>query len=223
MTGTIVNTIAIIIGGTLGRFLGDKLTDSIKDVVMQGLSLAVLLIGLQMALKANQIILVIFSLVIGGIIGELLKIETKLEQIGIWLEKTSGQKGEIVTGFVQCSLIYCIGAMAIMGAIQDGLQNNPATLYAKSLLDGFSAIAFSSTLGIGVILSAFSVLIYQGSITLLASSLKGILTPTVVNEMTATGGLLIIGIAFNILELTNIKVGNLLPAVFINVILVTLV
>ncbi|GAB6099653.1 DUF554 domain-containing protein [Halanaerocella petrolearia] len=223
MIGTVVNTISIIIGGVLGRSLGDKLNDSLKDIVMQGLSLAVLLIGLQMALKGQEVILIIFSLVIGGLIGEWIKIEKRLEELGIWLEKIFNNQDGIVAGFVQCSLIYCIGAMSIMGAIQDGLQNDPSTLYAKSLLDGFSAIAFSSTLGVGVILSAGSVFIYQGTITLLASWLKVILTQAVINEMTATGGLLIVAIAFNMLGITEIKVGNLLPAILVSIILGTFI
>ncbi|GAB6137156.1 DUF554 domain-containing protein [Halanaerobaculum tunisiense] len=221
MTGTIVNTIAIVIGGSIGLFLGDKLPNSLKEVVIQGLSLAVLLIGFQMALKGQEMTLIIFSLVIGGLIGEGLKIETRLEQVGNWLEGIFGSQDGLVVGFVQCSLIYCVGAMAIMGAVQDGLQQNPSTLYAKSLLDGFSAIAFASTLGAGVILAAGSVLVYQGTITLLASWLTSILTSNVVTEMTAIGGLLIVGIALNILEITEIKVGNLLPAILVNVLLVT--
>lgn len=224
MKGTLVNTAAIIIGGSLGNLLGKKLEESLKEIVMQALSLAVLLIGSKNAIQANHVTLIIFSLILGGIIGELLQIEYHLEQVGVWLESWFQEENSLVLGFVRCSLIYCIGAMAIMGAIQDGLQNDPSTLYAKSLLDGFSAIAFASTLGVGVIFSAISVFIYQGSITLLASWLQELVTSEIITAITATGGLLIIAIGLNLLEVTEtkIKVGNLLPALFIIVILVIL-
>jgi len=214
--GTIVNTVSIIAGGSLGVILGHRLSDGLKTTVMQGLSLAVLLIGGQMALKTNNPPVVIFSLLIGAVIGELLKIETRLNKFGEWIEsKFSSEGGSVAKAFVRTTLIYCVGAMAIMGAIQDGLTGDPSTLYAKSMLDGFSAIAFASTMGIGVIFSSLPVLLYQGLITLLASSVQAILTPEIIAEMTATGGLLIIGISINILEIAEIKVGNLLPSIFV--------
>jgi len=214
--GTIVNTVSIIAGGSLGVILGHRLSDGLKTTVMQGLSLAVLLIGGQMALETNNPPVVIFSLLIGAVIGELLKIETRLNKFGEWIEsKFSSEGGSVAKAFVRTTLIYCVGAMAIMGAIQDGLTGDPSTLYAKSMLDGFSAIAFASTMGIGVIFSSLPVLLYQGLITLLASSVQAILTPEIIAEMTATGGLLIIGISINILEIAEIKVGNLLPSIFV--------
>ncbi|SDC44050.1 MULTISPECIES: DUF554 domain-containing protein [unclassified Candidatus Frackibacter] len=216
MKGTIVNTVSIIAGGSLGVILGHRLSDGLKTTVMQGLSLAVLLIGGQMALETNNPPVVIFSLLIGAVIGELLKIETRLNKFGEWIEsKFSSEGGSVAKAFVRTTLIYCVGAMAIMGAIQDGLTGDPSTLYAKSMLDGFSAIAFASTMGIGVIFSSLPVLLYQGLITLLASSVQAILTPEIIAEMTATGGLLIIGISINILEIAEIKVGNLLPSIFV--------
>ena len=222
MIGTIVNTVAIILGGSLGTVIGSNLGQRYKDTVMQGLSLAVLLIGLKMALKTENVNIIIFSLLLGGLIGEVLSIETKLQQLGDWFESKLKAKGEVAEAFVQCSLIYCVGAMAIMGAIQDGLLNDPSTLYAKAMLDGFSAIAFSSSLGIGVILSAIPVFIYQGVIALTAGWLKPLLTDPVIREMTATGGLLIVAIGLNILDVTKIKVGNLLPAIVVAVVLVTI-
>ena len=221
MLGNIVNTAAILIGGSLGLFIGNKVSKSLKDIVMQGLSLAVLLIGMQMALQTEDMVVVIFSLVIGGIIGELLMIESNLDRFGQWLENKLSSDSQIAVGFIHTSLIYCVGAMAITGAIQDGL-GNPSTLYSKSLLDGFSAIAFSSTLGPGVLLSAISVFLYQGSIALLAGWAQQILIDPVITEMTAVGGLLIVGIALNLLEIVKIKVGNLLPAIFVSILLVYL-
>jgi len=223
LLGTLVNVIAIVIGGTLGVIIGDKLKERYKVTVMQGLSLAVILIGLEMAIKTNNISIVIFSLILGGLFGESLKIEHRLKEIGEWFEEKLKKQGEVAEAFIQCSLIYCVGAMAIMGAIQDGLVNDPSILYAKSMLDGFSAIAFSSTLGIGVILSAIPVFLYQGLIALFAGYLKPLLTDPVVTEMTATGGMLIVAIGLNLLEITEIKIGNLLPAIFVAVFLMFLI
>ncbi|MBM7624317.1 DUF554 domain-containing protein [Sporohalobacter salinus] len=220
MKGTIVNTTAIIIGSSLGLILGHRVSESLKETVMQGLSLAVFLIGGQMALETNNIPIIILSLLLGGIIGEILGIETRLNNIGDWLEdKVSSEDGNVTEAFVRTTLIYCVGAMAIMGAIQDGLTGDPSTLYAKSMLDGFSSIAFASTMGVGVVFSSLAVFIYQGSITLLASSVQTVLTPKIIAEMTATGGLLIVAISVNILEIAKIKVGNLLPSIFVAVLL----
>ncbi|MFW5998815.1 MAG: DUF554 domain-containing protein [Bacillota bacterium] len=223
MIGTIVNTAAIIVGAGFGTVIGNKLKTRYKNTAMQGLSLAVLLIGLKMAMGTNNVSIIIFSLLLGGLIGEFLKIETRLKNIGEWFEKHLKGQGQVAEAFIQCSLIYCVGAMAIMGAIQDGLLNDPSTLYAKSMLDGFTAIAFSSTLGIGVILSAIPVFLYQGIITFLAGYLKPLLTDPVITEMTATGGMLIFAIGINLLNIAEIKVGNLLPALAVAVILVSLI
>ena len=149
MIGTIVNTAAIVVGASLGTLIGSKLKERYKNTAMQGLSLAVLLIGFKMALGTSNVSIIIFSLLLGGLLGELLKIEAKLNKIGVWFESKLKNRGNVAEAFIQCSLIYCVGAMAIMGAVQDGLLNDPSTLYAKSMLDGFTAISFSSTLGIG--------------------------------------------------------------------------
>lgn len=219
MIGTIVNVIAIIVGSILGFLVKGKLPEKYQNIVMQGISLAVLIIGLQMALTVESTkgtLVVIFSLVIGGIIGELIGIENGLEKFGETIQKRFGSdEGLFVQGFVQSSLIYCVGAMAIMGAIQDGLNNDPSILFTKSLLDGTASIAFSATFGIGVIFSSLPVLIYQGSISLLASWAQKFLNQDVIAMMTATGGLLIMAIGFNILLSTEIKIGNLLPAIFV--------
>ncbi|MFW5790419.1 MAG: DUF554 domain-containing protein [Bacillota bacterium] len=223
MIGTFVNVLAIIAGSFLGVLFKGNFTENIQKVVMQGISLAVLLIGFDMALSlegSNELLIVIFSLVIGGICGELLKIETHLEGFGEKIKsKFKGQNDLFVEGFVQASLIYCVGAMAIMGAIQEGIQGDPSLLFTKSLLDGTTAIAFASTAGIGVMFSAIPVLIYQGTITLFASQVELILTQEVIAQITATGGLLIVGIGLNILEVAKIKVGNLLPSILVVVIL----
>jgi len=159
---------------------------------------------------------VIFSMAIGSALGEMINIELKLEQLGKWVENRMGDSGEGFTkGFVTASLIYCVGAMAIVGSMESGLSGNHQTLFAKSVLDGVTAIIFASTFGIGVLFSALSVLIYQGTITLGASMIKPFLVPAVIQQMSAVGGLLIVAIGINMLDIGKIKIGNMLPAIFL--------
>ncbi len=224
MAGTIVNAGAIILGAVIGLFLRTGIPQRYKDIIMQGLGLSVILIGLKMAFKTNNELLVILSLVIGAIIGEALEIDRFLESLGQKLQSMIGSReGEFVRGFVSTSLIYCVGAMAIMGPIESGLTGQHKILYVKSALDGISAIIFSSTMGLGVAFSALPVLVYQGSITLLAGAVKVLLTEKIIAELTATGGILILAIGFNILGIKQIKVANLLPAVLIVVILTSII
>ncbi|SHK53523.1 DUF554 domain-containing protein [Desulforamulus aeronauticus] len=221
MTGTIANAAAIVAGTAVGLLFRKGVSESVNGTVMSGIGLAVGLIGFKMAFKTENELIVILSLVLGGIVGELLNIEGWLQRAGSLLEVKVGGAGdgEISKAFVTTSLIYCVGAMGIMGALEDGLTGNASTLYAKSLLDGTSAVIFTSTMGFGVIFSAIPVLIYQGAITLMAGSLKSFLTPAMITEMTATGGLLIVGIASNVLGIKKFKVGNLLPAILFAVLL----
>jgi uncharacterized membrane protein YqgA involved in biofilm formation len=183
---------------------------------MHGVGLAVILIGLKTALKSDAILIIIISLAIGSLIGELLRIEDRLEQVGHWIGRRLSRDSEgISKGFVSASLLYCVGAMAIVGAMESGLSGNHQTLFAKSILDGVGSIIFASTMGIGVIFSAISVFVYQGLITLAASSIKPYLFPEVVSQMSAVGGLLIFAIGINLLEIKKIKIGNMLPAIFV--------
>ncbi|MCG8400382.1 MAG: DUF554 domain-containing protein [Firmicutes bacterium] len=217
MTGTIVNTAAIIVGALIGLALKKGIGDNIKITVMQGIGLAVLLVGAKMSLQGTEILVVIISLTLGGICGELLRVEYRLEKMGLWIENrlggSGGKGGNVARAFVTSSLIYCVGAMAVVGSIEDGLNGNPGTLFAKSMLDGVSAIFFASTMGVGVLFSSVPVLVYQGSITLMATWMQNILNPYVIDQLTSTGGLLIIGVALNILGIKKINVGNLLPAI----------
>lgn len=216
MIGTIVNTAAIIAGSLIGLLLKGGIKAKYSSTIMQAVGLTVILIGLQGALKAEAILMVIFSLAGGSIIGEWLDIENHLEKLGHWLEKhLSAKNGDFAKGFVTTSLIFCVGSMAIVGSLESGLNNNHQILFAKSVLDGITAMVFASTFGIGVLFSAFAVLLYQGFITLTASLLKLILVDAVVAQMSAVGGLLIMAVGINILELKRIKVGNMLPAIFI--------
>ncbi|SEC15412.1 DUF554 domain-containing protein [Paenibacillus sp. GP183] len=223
--GTIVNALAIIVGGLLGILL-PRISEGMRNTVMQGLGLAVVVLGITMALKSNNFLIVIISLVLGGILGEWLRIELRLQQLGKWLEKqvgkvsvkTAGQSG-IAEGFVTATLVYCIGAMAIIGSIDSGLRHDHGILYTKSMLDGFSSIIFASTLGIGVIFSAVPVLLYQGAIAVAATFITLMISDASLNaiivEVTAVGGILIIGIGINILLIKKINVANLLPSLLI--------
>lgn len=215
MLGTIVNSIAIIIGSLIGLLFHKNIKSNYSEIMLKSISLSILLIGISNSLKTENLMIVIFSMVIGSIIGEYLKIEENLNNLGEFLEsKFKSKKSSIAKGFVTSSLVYCIGSMAIIGALESGLSGNHQTLFAKSTLDGISAIVFSSSLGIGVMLSSVSVFIYQGTITILSSLLKDVLIPSVITEMSATGGLLILALGFNMLEFKKIKVGNMLPAIF---------
>lgn len=221
MLGTIVNAAAIIAGTILGNFLKGGFPENVKSTIMQGLSITIMLIGLSMALKSQNILVVTLSIVIGAILGEVLQIENRLNQFGQSLEKRFGDgDGDFTRAFVSASLIYCVGAMAIMGSIESGLTGNHTTLFIKSILDGVSAVVFSSSMGIGVAFSALPVFLYQGGITLAAAYVKAFLTDAIIREMTATGGLLIFAIGINMLGIeVNIKVGNLLPAIFVAIFL----
>lgn len=219
MLGTIVNSISIVIGAIIGVIINKGIKEAYKTIIMDGIGLSVIIIGVIGAIKTENIILLIGSIVIGGVIGEFIAIERKLDNSGNFLQKKLGTgDSNFSKGFVTASLVYCVGAMAIIGSLEAGIQGDYNTLFAKSILDGITAIIFASSLGIGVAFSAISVFIYQGLITIFASSIKDLLTPEVILEMSAIGGVLIMGIGINMLGLKKIKVGNLIPAVFIPII-----
>ena len=223
MTGTIVNAGAILVGGLIGLAAAGRIPERVKTILMQALGLSTLIIGLQMALSAREVIPIVSSLLLGALTGELLRIEDGLERIGRWLKKRArSDSSTFVTGFVTTSLLYCTGAMVVVGAIQDGTTGNATTLFIKAMLDGVASIAFASTLGIGVLFSAASVLLLQGSITLLSSNLAFLQQPAVLGPVTSTGGLLIVAIAINLLNIAKIRIGNLLPALFYAVLIALL-
>lgn len=219
MFGTIVNSIAIIIGSLIGIILKKGIKDDYKNTIMDGIGLSVVIIGISSGIKAQNIILIISSIVLGSIIGEIIGLESRLNYLGDNMEKRFGKDdSNFSKGFVTASLVYCIGAMAIIGSLESGLTGNHETLFTKSVLDGISAIIFASTLGIGVAFSAIPVFLYQGSITILSGGLKDIMTPELINEISAVGGILIMAIGVNILEIKKIKTGNMLPSIFIPII-----
>lgn len=216
MLGTIINALAIIIGGLMGTVLRSGIPEKYKETVINALGLAILLIGLKSAWETRNPLILISALVLGGIIGEMLALEDWLQKVGSSAEHVFGRLGgNISEAFVTATLVYCVGAMAIMGAIQSGLTGDNSTLFAKSMLDGVSSVLFASTLGAGVMLSAVPVFLYQGAITLSAGWVADWLSLGMRAEMTAVGGLLIVAIGLNILDLKKTRVGNLLPAVLV--------
>ena len=216
MLGTIVNCLTIIAGSVVGIGFKNKIPEKYNQTVMQAIGLAVILIGIKGALGCNDLLIIIISLAIGSLIGEMIGIENYLEQLGKFFEaKLSKSANGFSTGFVTASLMYCVGSMAIVGSLESDLTGNHDTLFAKATLDGIVSILLSSSLGIGVLFSAVPVLIYQGAITLLAGVVKPMLTPVVIGQMSAIGGLLIVGIGLNMIREKNLKVGNMLPAIFI--------
>ena len=225
MTGTIINSIAIIVGGALGLLFGSRLPDRLKSTVVAGMGLFTAAIGIQMFLKTENSLIVLGALLIGALLGEWWKIEDGMESLGRMLEErfTSApesasdsqvaSKGNFVRGFLTASLLFCVGPIAILGSIQDGLTGNFELLAVKSVLDGFASLAFASTLGIGVLFSSPVILIYQGGISLLAVQLNALVTTPMLNEMTATGGVILMGLAISrLLEIKEIRAGNFLPA-----------
>lgn len=221
MIGTIVNSLAVVIGCLIGFIFKGRLKTNISNTIMSGLGLCILYIGVSGALKGEDTLLMIICIVIGALIGELINIDNWLNRLGQAVERKVNKGGKnnisIAEGFVSASLLFCVGAMAIVGALESGLRGNYDTLFAKSLLDGITSIILTSTLGIGVVFSAITIFVYQGAITLGAGMLANVLSETVINNMTGVGSLLIIGLGLNILGVTKIKVANLLPAVILPV------
>jgi len=214
LTGTLVNTGAIVAGGLIGVSVGKRLPARIKTIMVQALGLSVVLVGIQMALAVTDLIVTIGCMLVGAITGELIRIEYWIERLGEWLKmRTSSSSSTFAEGFMTASVLYLTGAMMIVGSIQDGTVGDPTTLYVKSLLDGVISIPLASSLGIGVAFSAIAVFLVQGGVTLLAGHLLFMQDPAVLNAVTVTGGLLIVGIGLNLLQVTKIPIGNFLPAI----------
>ncbi|MFC7063064.1 DUF554 domain-containing protein [Halobacillus seohaensis] len=218
LLGTIVNGICIIVGTLLGLFF-TKIPERFKETVMSGVGLAVLLIGLQMGFETDNIVVVLLSLLSGAIIGEAVHLEERLEYIGRWIERKFAkpeQTSTIAQGFITASLIFVIGAMSVIGALDGGLRNDHEILITKAVIDGFVALVLTSTLGVGVIFSVIPVVLYEGGIALLATQINRWVPQDMldlfITEMTAAGGLLIVALALNLLKLTKIRVANLLPS-----------
>lgn len=224
MYGTLVNTAAVIVGSIIGLVFHARLPKKITAIVFQAIGLFTLFIGFSMALKTGNLLILVFSVVIGSIIGELLDLDSAVNRLGEWLKnRVKSTSGRFSEGLVTAFLMFCMGSMAILGSIEEGLGGEPNLLYAKSVLDGFSSIALSASLGVGVMFSAIPLLIYQGGLTLFAGSAETIFNEIVISELTAVGGLLLIGLGISILEIKKIKVLNMVPSLLVAVILTLLV
>lgn len=239
LTGTIVNALAVLAGSATGlllAFLAKRfsrllptnsadLGDRLQTIIMQGLALCTMYIGISGSLKGQNTLIAIISIALGALIGELFDLDKRIHRLGDWfqrkLAKVAGENSSVSDGFVTASLLFCVGAMSIVGSLDSGLSGNHTTLYAKSLLDGISSIVFSASMGIGVALSVIVILLYQGGIAMLASVLAPLLSDAVIAEMSCVGSLLIIAISLNMLKITNIKVMNLIPAIFLPILLCT--
>lgn len=229
MIGTLLNFATILIGGLVGLLAGNKIPDRLRNTLISGLGLFTLGYGVKVFSETQNILIPLGSLIVGTLIGEALKIEESLDGLGLKLSERftrssaadSESSQRFITGFVSTSLLFCIGPMAILGSIQDGLTGNFEMLAIKALLDGLAAVAFASTLGVGVLFSAAMVLIYQGAITLLAKLAGSGMSEALITEMTAVGGLILMGIGLsNLLEIKKIRTGSFLPALLVVVILV---
>ncbi len=225
MTGTLINVGAILIGTAIGSLAGSRLPSRMRRIVLYGIGLVVILLGFQMAVRTRNILVVLGAILIGGIIGELLRIEDRLEQLGQFFQAKFSKDSEqsISEGFVTASLVFCVGPMAILGSISDGLSGDYSLLSVKSVMDGFASIAFGASMGWGVGLSAISILVYQGGLTLAAGFLPGALNDAMITEMTATGGLIIIGIGIKLLDLKDLPLANLVPAIAVAPIILALI
>ena len=224
MTGTLLNIVTVLVGGMLGLLFGARVPERLKATIIAGVGLFTIAIGVQMFLKTGNSIIVLGALLIGALLGEWWRIEDGLQALGVLLEKrfardqaeTEGASSKFVRGFLTASLLFCVGPLTILGSIQDGLTGDYKLLAVKSVLDGFSSLAFASTLGPGVLFSAIIILVYQGGISLLASQLNSMVTAPMMNEMTAAGGVILMGLAISsLLEIKKFRVGNFLPALAI--------
>lgn len=220
LLGTIVNAGAIVLGSLIGMLAKKAIPQRMGDLIMTAIPIVVMVLGVQFSIASKNILIVIVSLVIGAIIGELIDIDKKLEVFGNNVQlKMKGNDSNFSAAFVSTTLIYCVGSMAILGSIESGINGNHTILYTKALMDGISAVFFASTLGAGVLFSSISVFIYQGILTILAGYVSPYLSSAVVTEMSATGGILLIALAFTILGIKKIKVANLLPAIFLPIVI----
>ncbi len=242
MTGTILNVFTVLVGGILGTVLGNRLPDRVRETVMHGLGLATLMIGVQLTLGQLSVaeatlgkltfVVVLASILVGGMLGEVMDIEGRLDALGRGLESRTASLQRPATsangastfsrGFVTASLVFCVGPMTVIGSLRDGLSGDYTLLAVKSTLDGFAALAFASSLGVGVMFAALTVLVYQGALSLAASWASVVVSEAMLAEASAAGGILLLAIGLGLLEIKRVRVGNLLPAIFVAPLLVVI-
>jgi uncharacterized membrane protein YqgA involved in biofilm formation len=214
--GTLINAVAIIIGGALGLLFRERFPERITQTALHVMGLFTLLVGVRMAIQGEELIMVLISLALGAMLGEWMNIEDRLERFGLWLEaRLHLTEQSPAKGFINASLLFCVGSMAIVGSITEGLNGDRSILVTKAIMDGILSIAFAAGMGVGVLGSALPILLYQGSLTLLASKLQAFFTPPMIGELTSVGGVIVMGIGVNILGLKKVRVGNVIPALVI--------
>lgn len=220
MTGTWINVATILAGGLIGLLINRKIPKRFNDIVFQAIGLFTLFLGISLSFKTENMLVLVFSLILGGLVGEWLRLEERIGKLTDRLQFKGLNPGSRFTeGLITAFLLFCIGSMTILGAIEEGMGNKPELLITKSIMDGFSSIALSSAMGIGVLFSVVPLLLYQGSITLLAAYAGEFFSESIINELTACGGILLLGLGLKILEIKEIKVLNLLPALFFSILL----
>lgn len=216
MTGTVINVTTVLVGGTIGSVLGDRLPERLRETLVVGVGLMTLALGVQMALAMRNAVVILVSLLLGGGIGEMIGIARRLDALSaVFRRRLAGRGGSVGEAFVTTSLIFCVGPMTILGSLQDGLTGRFPLLAVKSSLDGITALAFGSTLGPGVLLSAVTVLVYQGGLTVGAGAIRGVLSDSMIGAMTAVGGLMILGLGLEILRIRSLRVATFLPSLVI--------
>jgi uncharacterized membrane protein YqgA involved in biofilm formation len=222
-TGTLLNLATVLAGGLLGMFLGDRLPPRLRENVVAGVGLFVLVMGVKFAIDTASLLYLLGAILIGGIIGSLAGIERRLNDLGVALQRRFAAPGEassIAEGFVTASIVFCVGPLTFLGAIRNGLTGDASLLAIKSVLDGFTAIAFAATLGWGVLLSLAVILVYQGGLAAGASAFAGLLSDAQLREMSAVGGLLIVGVGLKLLNIRDVRVADYLPAIAVAPLLV---
>jgi uncharacterized membrane protein YqgA involved in biofilm formation len=216
MLGPVVNAVVIVVCALAGSFLIRGIPERFEEILKKAIGLSIIYVGIRGALDNERVLLLIMSMVGGAILGELINIDKQMNRFGAWAEKKLGMSGgSFSKGFVSASILFCTGSMAIVGSMQSGLLGNHETLFAKSILDGSISVVFAASMGIGVIFSALPVLLYQGAIALASMAIKDLLSPDIIREMSAVGNLLVAAIGFNFLGVKEIRVANLIPAIFI--------
>ncbi|WP_372753584.1 DUF554 domain-containing protein [Labilibaculum sp.] len=220
MIGTIVNVVAILVGGSLGLLFRTKIPERMFKIVFQAIGIFTLYLGLSMALKASELLLMVFSLVLGALLGEFLRLEERVDNGSQFIKRKIGSSdAHFSTAFVSSFMLFCLGAMTILGSMEEGMGKEPTLLLTKSMMDGFSSVALAAVMGVGVLFSVIPLLIYQGGLTLLAALFGGLIPEAIITEIAGVGGVLIIGLGLNILEIKKIKVLNMLPALVVEALL----
>lgn len=220
MYGTLINASAVMLGSIIGLIINSKIPKKITNTAFHGVGLFTIVLGIMMAIKTNNFLIMIFSIVIGAVIGEIIDIDKRINNFGDWIKKKYKTRNERFSeGFITAFMLYCMGSMTILGAFEEGIYGIPNLLVAKSVLDGFSSIVLAATMGIGVFFSFIPLIIFQGGLTLFASNMQTVFTEIIITELTAVGGVILLGLGITMLEIKKIRVLNMLPSLIIVVIL----